>query len=246
MFSVRIVGAGRAGRSLAGALVDAGCDLDAVLGRHDDLAGAARGVDLLVLAVPDAAVAAVAAQVLPVDTTVVVHLSGALGPDVLAPHPRRASLHPLAPLPTPEVGRVRLRSGITYALSGDPLARQVAELLGGRVVEVDDDQRAAYHAAACISANHLVALLGQVQRVAASAGLELDAFLALARHALADVADMGPGAALTGPAARGDEATIARHRAAIAPEELAGYDAGAALARRLAAERGTVVEAHRG
>jgi predicted short-subunit dehydrogenase-like oxidoreductase (DUF2520 family) len=127
-----------------------------------------------------------------------------------------------------------LRSGITFAVAGDAMATTLGRALGGRCIEIDDDHRAGYHAAACIASNHLVALLGQVQRVAAAAGLGVDAFLPLAAAALQDVADLGPAAALTGPAARGDAATVARHRAAVAPEELAGYDAGVALARRLA------------
>ena len=76
--------------------------------------------------------------------------------------------------------------------------------------------------------------MGQVERVAAAAGLDLEAFLPLARAALTDVADLGPGAALTGPAARDDRTTIERHRRVLAPEERAAYDAGVALARRLA------------
>ena len=99
--------------------------------------------------------------------TTVVHLSGSLGLDVLAPHPRRAALHPLVPLPNAVVGAARLASGVTFAVSGEPVARRMALSLGGRVVEVADDDRAAYHAAACIAANHVVALLGQVERVAA-------------------------------------------------------------------------------
>ena len=219
---------------MASALVDTGCHLRAVSGRGDDLTEAAADVDVVIIATPDAVVAEVAAAIAPVDGTVVLHLSGALGLDVLAPHRRRASLHPLMPLPSPEVGRVRLRSGITFAVAGDPMAATLGRALGGRCIEIDDAHRAAYHAAACISANHLVALLGQVERVAAAAGLGVDAFLPLAATALQDVADLGPAAALTGPAARGDETTLARHRAALAPEELAGYDAGVALARRLA------------
>lgn len=234
MFSVRLIGPGRAGRSLAAALADSGCRVDGPWGRDRDLAPAARGVDVLVLATPDDSLAEVAHAVEPVASTVVVHLSGTRGLDVLARHPRRGALHPLVPLPSPEVGRVRLRSGVTFAVAGDPVAGRLAELLGGRTIAVADDDRAAYHAAACIAANHVVALLGQVERVAATAGLELDAFLGLTRAALADVADLGPAAALTGPAARGDDATLARHRAALAAEERPGYDAGVALARRLA------------
>jgi predicted short-subunit dehydrogenase-like oxidoreductase (DUF2520 family) len=194
---------------------------------------------VVIIATPDTAVAEVAAAIAPVDGTVVLHLSGALGLDVLAPHRRRASLHPLMPLPSAEVGRVRLRSGITFAVAGDPMATGLGQALGGRCFEIDDSRRAAYHAAACIAANHLVAVLGQVERVAATAGLSVDAYLPLAATALQDVADLGPAAALTGPAARGDEATLARHRAALAPEEVPGYDAGVALVRRLAQTGGT-------
>jgi len=233
--TVRIVGPGRAGRSLAGALADAGHDVCGLLGRGDDLAGAARGVDLLVIATPDSAIAEVAAAVAPEPQTVVAHLSGALGLDVLAPHPRRASVHPLVPLPSPEVGRARLRSGVTFAVAGDPVASRLARSLGGTVVTVDDEQRAAYHAAACIAANHVVSLMGQVERVAASAGLRLDTFVGLARAAIDDAATLGPAAALTGPAARGDDATLERHRRALDPAERPGYDAGVALARRLVA-----------
>ncbi|MHB8681341.1 MAG: DUF2520 domain-containing protein [Acidimicrobiales bacterium] len=237
MVTVRLIGPGRAGRSLAAALADAGCDVRGMLGRGDDLATAAAGVDVLVLAVPDAAVSAVAGAVRPHPGTVVVHLSGALGLEVLEPHERRASLHPLVPLPSPEVGRVRLRSGVTFALSGDPVAGDLVSLLGGRRIVVDDAARAQYHAAACIASNHVVALLGQVERVAATAGLSLADFLGLTRAALTDVAELGPAAALTGPAARGDEATIARHRAVLPVDEVPAYDAGVALARRLAARR---------
>jgi len=219
---------------LAAALTDAGCDVRGVLARGDDLSGAALGVDGLVIATPDAAVASVAQAVTAVPETVVMHMSGSLGLDVLSPHGRRASLHPLVPLPTPEVGRIRLLSGITFAVAGDPIATKLAHMLGGWPVVVDDDRRASYHAAACIASNHLVALLGQAERVAASAGVGIDALLVLARASLADVGELGPARALTGPAARGDAATIARHRAALAPEELAGYDAGVALAQRLA------------
>ena len=102
------------------------------------------------------------------------------------------------------------------------------------MVVVEDDRRAAYHAAACIAANHLVGLMGQVERVAATAGLDLKAFLGLAHAALTDVGELGPALALTGPAARGDEATLAHHRRVLDGAELGAYDAGVELARRLA------------
>jgi len=232
--TIRIIGPGRAGTSLAAALSAHGWDVVGFLGRRQGLADAAQGVDVLVIATPDDAVAQVAAAVTPCDTTTVVHLSGSLGLDVLAPHPLRAALHPLVPLPNASVGAGRLASGVTFAVSGEPVAREIAESLGGRVVEIADQDRPAYHAAACIAANHVVALLGQVERVAASVGLDLEAFLPLTRAAVDDVASLGPQQALTGPAVRGDWATLSRHLDALPDEERAGYQAGAALATQLA------------
>jgi predicted short-subunit dehydrogenase-like oxidoreductase (DUF2520 family) len=218
------------------------------LGRSDALAAAAAGVDLVVIATPDDQVARVASQVAPVETAVVIHLSGSLGLDVLAPHPRRGSLHPLVPLPTPAVGAERLVSGITFAVAGDPLARRLADALGGRALEVDDDRRTTYHAAASIAANHLVALIGQVERVAATAGLPLDAFAGLLRAATDDALALGPRAALTGPAARGDWETVEGHRRTLSTmaghrTELAAYDALVGLARRLSLDTEAADEA---
>ncbi len=208
------------------------------LGRDCSPVDAARDVDLLVIATPDDAVAEVASAVAPVDTTAVIHLSGSLGLDVLAPHRRRGSLHPLVPLPTEAIGSERLVSGITFAVAGDPITRMLADSLGGRALEVDDLHRSAYHAAATIAANHLVALIGQVERVAATAGLPLDAFAGLMRAATDDAVALGPRHALTGPAVRGDWSTVERHRAALngmsgSRTELAAYDAMVGLARRL-------------
>ena len=234
MHSIRIIGPGRAGTSLAAALSARGWAFAGFLGRHDELARAAEGVDLLVIATPDDAVAEVAAAVVPSPGTTVAHLSGSLGLDALAPHPLRAAVHPLVPLPNGEVGAARLGSGVTFAVAGAPLGRDMVTSLGGRMVEVADDDRAAYHAAACIAANHVVALLGQVERVAASVGLDLESFLPLTRAAVDDVAALGAGAALTGPARRGDWATLSRHLDALPESERAGYQAGAALATRLA------------
>jgi len=197
------------------------------LTRADDASGAAAGVDLLLITTPDHAVAEVARSVEPVPTTVVAHLSGALGLDALAPHPRRASVHPLVSLPDPERGAAALRRGAWFAVEGDAIASDVVAALGGCVLRVPADQRAAYHAAACIAANHVVALMAQVERVGALAGVPLGAYLDLAREALENVAVVGPAAALTGPAARGDTETIERHCRAIeeglGPEELERY-----------------------
>ena len=237
MPSFRVVGPGRAGGSLVAALTAAGWESAGLLGRADDPTTAAAGVDLLVLATPDAAIGEVAARVDPVPTTVVAHLSGATGLDVLGPHVRRASVHPLVSLPDVEVGARRLR-GAWFAVATEPsaasLVHRLVDDLGGRSFPVAAEDRATYHAAAAVASNHLVALLGQVARLADAIGVPLEAYLDLAAGSLDNVRTVGPSAALTGPAARGDEATVAAHLAALPAGERATYRVLAAEARRLA------------
>ncbi|MGD0440125.1 MAG: Rossmann-like and DUF2520 domain-containing protein [Acidimicrobiales bacterium] len=233
MTTVRIIGPGRAGRSFASALATAGVQVEGPLGRADDPSSAAYGADVLLITVPDREIAGVASAVRPVRSTVVAHCSGALGLDVLAPHERVAALHPLVTLPDPAVGAERLCSGCYFAVAGDQAVADLVRALGGQSLQIPTNARVGYHAAACVASNHLVALLGQVQRMAASVGLPLEAFLPLARGALDDVCRLGPAAALTGPVARGDINTIEGHRRVLDPEELGGYDAGVDLARRL-------------
>lgn len=229
----RLVGPGRAGSSLADALVAVGWTDRGRLGRGDDVTTAADDVDVLIIATPDGAIAGVAAAVEPAATTVVLHLAGSVGLDALAPHPRRGALHPLMALPNAAVGAARLREGAWFAVAGDPLVSEIVRELGGRSFEIADADRAAYHAAACIASNHLVALMGQVERVARTVGVPFEAYLDLVRATVDNVDALGPTGALTGPAARGDWTTIERHRAALDPGELAAYDAMVAAARRL-------------
>jgi predicted short-subunit dehydrogenase-like oxidoreductase (DUF2520 family) len=231
---VRIIGPGRAGGALGAALAEVGWDVLPPVRRGEDVGGAADGVDLLVVATPDAAVAEVAAAVRPRPAAVVAHLSGSLGLAPLVDHPRAAVVHPLVALPDAERGAARLPgSWFGLAAEGDPLGEAVVRALQGRAVAVAEDDWARYHAAAAMAANHLVALVGQVERVASSIGVPLDAYLDLARGSLDDVAALGPAAALTGPVRRGDRATVDRHLAALPPEERAGYAAMAEEAARL-------------
>jgi predicted short-subunit dehydrogenase-like oxidoreductase (DUF2520 family) len=231
---LRVVGAGRAGGALALALGRMGWEVEPPLGRDDDPSAGAAGVDLLVIATPDPVIADVAAQVRPVATTVVAHLAGALGLDVLAGHPRRAAVHPLVAIPDAGTGADRLAAGAWFAVTGDPLATRVVSDLGGRAFTVADEERTRYHAAAVIASNHLVALLGQVARVAPD-GVPLAAFLDLVRGTVDNVERLGPADALTGPVARGDWATVERHLAALPADERPAYEALAEAARRLVA-----------
>lgn len=230
-FDARVIGAGRAGGALAAALAASGWTVDGPLGRDVDVVGAAAGTRVLVLAVPDARVAEVASAVEPGEA-VVVHLAGSLGLDVLRPHHRIGSLHPLVALPDAVSGSARLR-GAWFAVAGDPVLAEIADALDGRTVTVPDAARVRYHAAAVLASNHLVALLGQVERVAADVGVPLEAYLDLARGALDDVVAVGPARALTGPVSRGDWDTVSRHLDAVAPAERPAYALLADAARRL-------------
>jgi predicted short-subunit dehydrogenase-like oxidoreductase (DUF2520 family) len=96
---------------------------------------------------------------------------------------------------------------------------------------IDDEGRAAYHAAASVASNFTVTLLAAAERVAAGAGLaphEARALLApLVRRTVESVAELDPERALTGPVARGDHATVEAHRRAledVAPELLDLFD----------------------
>lgn len=228
-----LIGPGRAGRSIAAAMTAIGWEHVDTFGRHDEITTAADGVDVCVVATPDSVIADVAGRVRLGDA-VLMHLSGATQLDVLRGH-RAASLHPLVSLADPSIGAEALRSA-WFAVAGDPVAQRLAEDLSGKWFVVGDENRALYHGAAAIAANHLVALLGQVERIAHEIDVPFDAFIDLVRSSVDNAAQLGTAAALTGPIVRGDEGTIQIHRDAIAarlPSELAGYDAMLAEARRL-------------
>jgi predicted short-subunit dehydrogenase-like oxidoreductase (DUF2520 family) len=184
--------------------------------------------------VPDDALVDVAGALGVPKNTVVAHCAGSRTLSVLAPHARVGSLHPLVALANAEVGATRL-IGATYCVAGDELVHEIVRSLSGRWFTLADDQRAAYHAAACVAANHLVTLMGHVERLAQGAGLELADFLPLATSSLCDVARDGPALALTGPASRGDLVTIDAHLAAERATYVALANAALSLAERRAA-----------
>jgi len=225
-----IVGAGRLGHALAAALRAAGVDVDGPLGR-----GARPEAEIVLLTVPDGEIRA-AAEATP--AALIGHCSGATTLEPLGDR-EAFSLHPL--MTVPEGGASFAGAGCAVAGTSDlalAVARSLAAALGMTAVEVRDEDRAAYHAAASIAANFLVTLEGQAERLAASAGVPRALLVPLARAALENWAADGAEHALTGPVARGDEATIARQRAAIeerAPDLLESFDALVAASRVLAA-----------
>jgi predicted short-subunit dehydrogenase-like oxidoreductase (DUF2520 family) len=253
-----LVGPGRAGGAVGAVLVAAGWRVGRVAGRSPDAdsvrAAAARfgaeaasvesagqGATLVILATPDGSIREVAGVVAPSlePGALVVHLSGAVGVAALdgiaavRDDVELGALHPLQTLPSVELGAARL-PGSWAAVAGPPRVHDLATELGLVPFTVDEHQRAAYHAAASVASNHVVALFGQVERIAAAVGAPFAAFEPLVRATVDNAFALGPQAALTGPVARGDVETVARHLAAVDEEERRAYKALADAAARLA------------
>ncbi len=234
-----IVGRGRLGSALATALTAAGCHVAGPLGRGADgrwIDG--RSADAVLLCIPDAEIEAAASLIAP--GPLVGHCSGATTLAPLAPH-EAFSLHPLMTI-TREGARF---AGAGAAIAGSTarataLAARLATVLGMRPVVIADDDRAAYHAAASIASNLLVTLEAAAERIAMSAGVGRELLLPLVRATVENWAALGPEDALTGPVARGDEATVARQRAAVADRAadlLPMFDALVEATRTLAGAR---------
>lgn len=259
--TLALVGPGRVGTTIALALHAIGYETVGVAGRAVDaastLAAAAcldteprfvaqvgSGATLVLVATPDAAIEGVADAIAPSleSDALVVHFSGARGLEVFdglleqRPDVRVGALHPLQSIPSTSTGLDRL-PGSWAAIAGDPEAEVIARRLELRPFALADADRARYHAAAVVASNHIVALLGQVERLATSAGVPFDVFAPLVESSVANAFELGPRAALTGPIARGDLATVEGHLAAMDPGERDAYRALARETARLADRR---------
>ena len=229
-----IVGQGRVGYALAEALVAAGYEVDGPTGRGSDGVGA----DVVVLCVPDGEIGRAAANIAP--GPLVGHCSGATGLEVLAPR-EAFSLHPLMTVTSDGADF----AGAGAAIAGSTpralvLARELAQALRMRPVEIAEPDRPTYHAAASVASNFLITLEAAAERLGATVGLEREQLVPLVRATVENWARLGSERALTGPVARGDEATIARQREAVAesaPELLELFDALVSATRALAAHR---------
>jgi predicted short-subunit dehydrogenase-like oxidoreductase (DUF2520 family) len=242
---VGVLGAGRLGTTLARALAHAGHAVGAVASREPARAAElvarlpnARAVTpavlvarsaVVVMAVPDAAVATLAESLPWRAQQRVVHCSGALGLDVLdaarAAGALRGCFHPLQTFPERFGDTARLR-GIAIGIEGDAELdaelRAICHELGATPLSLTGVDRARYHAAAVFASNFVVALHAAAARAFAQAGLTSDAAraaLAPLTAATADaIARLPLERALTGPIARGDAGTVEQHLRALAPD----------------------------
>ena len=247
--ALAIIGAGRVGRTLGRAALTAG--IETRLAGRDDAATACDGAEVALLCVPDAAISQACEAITGVPSLRFVgHTCGAVGAQALAPAAAAGvatfGFHPLQTIPDAEAEL----TGSACAVSGSSpeaaaLAGSLARRLEMRPFELRDDQRGAYHAAAAIASNFLVTLEESATALLERSGVE-DARGLLAPLVLRSATNWAQrgGDALTGPIARGDEATVDRHLAAIEaqmPELLEVYEALATRTRSIAAERSGAV-----
>lgn len=229
-----VVGRGRLGTALASAFHEHGLDIAGPLGRGADGADA----DVVLLAVPDAAIADAAAAIRP--GRLVGHCSGATTLAPLAPH-ERFSMHPLLAVTGAGVtfgGAACAIAGSTRRATG--VAAALADSLDMAPLVVPEGRRDVYHAAASIASNYLVTLEGAAECLAREAGVTREQLAPLVRATVENWVRLGASSALTGPIARGDDGTVARQRAAVeraAPHLLPLWDALADATRRLASTR---------
>ncbi len=266
-----IVGAGPVGLALGVALSRAGWPVVAVASRDAGRRARFREqvpnvrafaeavalvdeVELIILAVPDDVVTPLASTLRLYAGQAIVHTSGLLGAEALAPAlaagTQAGAFHPLVAFADLDLALAALR-GATVAIEGDDeLAAHLAEMaeaIGGSPVRLAPGSKAAYHAAAVLAAGGVDALLDTIREVASALGLDeagaLRIYLPLVEQTVANARALGIAAALTGPATRGDAGTIVAHRAALAaaaPDALRVYDALLARGIEIATRRGAL------
>lgn len=212
-----------------------------------------EGAGVLILAVPDSALSEVANEVARAGEApracTALHLSGALSTDVLGPLRAKGymvgSMHPLQTVADPWSGAARLK-GSAFSIAGEPgalmTARRLVAALGGEPLVLPPSLRPLYHAAAVFASNYVVAAAAFMARTLAEAGIEeedaIAAVLPLMRGTMDNIEQLGFGAALTGPVARGDVDTVRLHLGRLSSSERRLYSALGAETVRLARAAG--------
>jgi len=268
---IGIIGAGAVGTALGVALSRAGWPIQAVAsrdaGRRERFHALVEGarafaepqalldeVELAIVAVPDDAIGPLAASLRMYSGQAMVHTSGALDADVLAPAmaagTQVGAFHPLVAFADTERAVEALR-GATIAIEGDDqlagLLADMAEAIGARPARLAPGSKAAYHAAAVLAAGGFVALLDAIAELGRVAGLDEAGSLAiygpLIEGTLGNARALGVRASLTGPIARGDLGTLEAHLAALrmhAPDVLDLYRVVGEREVDLAVSRGSL------
>ena len=196
--NVTVIGSGRVGSALTARL------------RERGLAVGADAPELVLLCVPDGAIAEVARGVEPGPW--VAHVSGATPLAALDPHERRFSLHPLQTFTLrrgPEQFDGAWAAVTAESAEAHAVARWLAETLGLRPFELADGDRTLYHAGAVFASNYVVTLQRAAALLVGEAGVPAEALVPLMRRTIENDFE------LTGPISRGDWAVVDAHTQAI-------------------------------
>lgn len=219
---------------------------------RDRIAGEVFSANIILVCTPDDLIAGVAKQLVNTGKKelrgkVVLHTSGALDSSVLAPLARwGAATGSLHPMQTFSGKRMPKLDGIIFAVEGDARARQVARVmarsLGGIPIDIESEDKPAYHAAGALAAGHALALIESATQILMRTGFSRlraeQTLLPLMRQMLDNFESAGPQAAWTGPVARGDYGVVAKHMRALKtfpPEFAESYATLARLAARVLA-----------
>ncbi|MDY7574548.1 Rossmann-like and DUF2520 domain-containing protein [Actimicrobium sp. CCI2.3] len=224
-------------------------------GRAVDAFGQLAPATVFLLAVPDDQIAPCSEQLAATGRagpgSVVFHCSGALDSGILKAVTTTgavvASIHPIRSFADPQTVAASF-AGTCCGVEGDAEAMAILTpmltQIGARLIPIRAESKTLYHAAAVFASNYLVSVLSVAQQAYVAAGIPADVALALltplARETAENAFRLGPATALTGPIARGDTATVARHLQAVQQwDEAYGnlYEQLAAATTRLAASR---------
>ena len=221
--------------------------------KAQDLADTA---EFVFITTPDDIIPKVAAQLNWHTGQSVIHCSGATSVDALEPAKQQGaivgSIHPCQTFAGIEQAIENL-PGSTFAIEAEePLRntlKDIAIALNGDWVYLTADDKALYHAAACIACNYLYTIVKLAtdlwQNFGKSTAEATKAYLPLLRGAVNNIGNVGLPDCLTGPIARGDLNTIRKHLTALekcAPSMLPLYKALGMETIPIALAKGTIDE----
>ena len=276
---IAIIGAGNVGTALAVLFKAAGHQLTGIASLSAASAAiaaqrvnAAHGTDLLAftrqaevvfLTTPDRVIVEVCEQIVSQNGfsagAIVAHTSGAHSSTILESAAQNGvyplSFHPLQTFANPDAGIQNL-PGSFITVEGHekalPIARQLVEDLGCKLLEIPTASKPLYHAAACIACNYFTTLIEEALQVMEAAGVcredGLPALYPLIEGTLKNIKRVGPTRALTGPIARGDASTVKIHLLALEkklPELLPFYKFLGLATVDLAVAKGTLGDQER-
>lgn len=273
---IAIIGAGKVGTAIGHILQKKGLDISSVASRSQeslnranefisspkihDISKAAEAADIVFLTTNDDQIEPACQEIAGEggfkEGSFVFHTSGALTTDVLKTADKCGalvgSIHPLQSFATIK-GAIEQLPNSVFGITADeevmPLGREIVDNLGGTAIVIKNEDKALYHAAACVASNYFVGLIHYAQSIYKSMGVSdeiaLQAMLPLIKGTLANFESQGTTKALTGPIARGDMGPLEEHLSAFEhrmPNKKKLYCELGKYVTQVALEKGTVDE----